>query len=37
MNLVHIVSGKGIDHLPELPKDEVAVALVERIADALNA
>lgn len=36
-NLVHIVSAKGIDHLPELPKDEVAVALVERIADALNA
>ena len=37
MNLVHIVSAKGVDHLPELPKDEVAVALVERIADALNA
>ncbi len=37
MNLVHIVSSKGVDHLPELPKDEVAVALVERIADALNA
>lgn len=36
MNLVHIVSAKGVDHLPELPKDEVAVALVERIADALN-
>lgn len=36
MNLVHIVSSKGVDHLPELPKDEVAVALVERIADALN-
>ncbi len=36
-NLVHIVSGKGVDHLPELPKDEVAAALVERIADALNA
>jgi len=37
INRVHIVTGKGIDHLPELPKDEVAVALVERIADALNA
>ncbi len=37
VNLVHIVSSKGVDHLPELPKDEVADALVERIADALNA
>ncbi len=36
VNLVHIVSSKGVDHLPELPKDEVADALVERIADALN-
>ncbi len=37
VNLVHIVSDKGVDHLPELPKDAVADALVERIADALNA
>ncbi|MEY4472719.1 MAG: hypothetical protein RL671_1023 [Pseudomonadota bacterium] len=36
VNLVHIVSSKGVDHLPELPKDQVADALVERIADALN-
>lgn len=36
VNLVHIVSSKGVDHLPELPKDEVAAALVERIANALN-
>lgn len=37
LNLVHIVSDRGVDHLPELPKDAVADALVERIADALNA
>ena len=35
-NRVHIVSSAGVDHLPELPKDAVAVALVERIANALN-
>lgn len=35
-NRVHIVSAAGIDHLPELPKDEVATALIERIAHALN-
>jgi phosphopantothenoylcysteine decarboxylase/phosphopantothenate--cysteine ligase len=37
VNRVHIVSAEGVDHLPELPKDEVANALVERIANALNA
>lgn len=36
-NRVHIVSSTGVDHLPELPKDAVAAALVERIANALNA
>ena len=35
-NRVHIVSAAGIDHLPELPKAEVAAALIERIAHALN-
>ncbi len=35
VNLVHIVSAKGVDTLPEMPKDEVARMLVERIADAL--
>lgn len=33
-NAVHIVSDKGVESLPEMPKDEVAAALVERIADA---
>lgn len=34
-NRVHIVSAQGVDDLPELPKDAVADALVERIANAL--
>ena len=34
-NLVHIVTAKSVDSLPEMPKDAVARALVERIADAL--
>lgn len=34
-NAVHIVSDKGVESLPEMPKDDVAAALVERIADAL--
>ena len=34
-NAVHIVTGKGVESLPEMPKDDVARALVERIADAL--
>lgn len=36
VNAVHIVTGSGVEHLPELPKDEVAAALVERIANALD-
>ncbi len=36
LNAVHIVTGTGVEHLPELPKDEVAAALVERIANAIN-
>jgi phosphopantothenoylcysteine decarboxylase / phosphopantothenate---cysteine ligase len=35
LNLVHIVSSKGVDTLPEMPKEEVARMLVARIADAL--
>lgn len=35
MNLVHIVTAKTVDELPEMPKEGVAQALVERIADAL--
>lgn len=34
-NAVHIVREGGVDSLPEMPKGEVARALVERIADAL--
>ncbi len=34
-NAVHIVTGQGVESLPEMPKDQVAMALMERIADAL--
>lgn len=34
-NTVHIVTAEGVEHLPEMPKDMVAMALVERIANAL--
>jgi phosphopantothenoylcysteine decarboxylase/phosphopantothenate--cysteine ligase len=34
-NAVHIVTAKNVESLPEMPKDDVARALVERIADAL--
>jgi phosphopantothenoylcysteine decarboxylase/phosphopantothenate--cysteine ligase len=34
-NTVHIVTSKGVESLPELPKDQVARALIERIADEL--
>ena len=34
-NRVHIVSGAGVENLPEMAKEDVARALVERIADAL--
>ena len=34
-NTVHIVTAKGVESLPELPKDLVARALIERIADEL--
>ena len=35
-NTVHIVTRDGVEDLPEMSKDDVAAALVERIADALN-
>ncbi len=35
INRVHIVSAKGVEDLPEMPKDQVARALMERIADEL--
>ena len=34
-NRVHIVTANGVESLPELPKDQVGTALVERIARAL--
>jgi len=34
-NTVHIVTADGVEHLPEMPKDQVAMAIVERIANAL--
>ena len=33
VNAVHIVTAKTVEALPEMPKDQVAAALVERIAD----
>lgn len=35
-NRVHIVTEKKVEHLDEMPKDEVARAIVERIANALK-
>ena len=35
-NAVHIVTGDGIEDLSEMPKNEVAMALAERIAQALD-
>ena len=35
-NTVHVVTGEGVDSWQELPKEEVARQLVEKIADALN-
>jgi phosphopantothenoylcysteine decarboxylase/phosphopantothenate--cysteine ligase len=34
-NTVHIVTGKGVEHLPEMPKEDVAAALIERIVNAI--
>ncbi|WP_296677050.1 phosphopantothenate--cysteine ligase family flavoprotein [Novosphingobium sp.] len=36
VNAVHIITETGVESLPEMAKDAVAAALVERIADALN-
>ena len=35
-NAVHIVTGEGVEDLPEMPKNEVAMALAERMAVALD-
>ncbi len=34
-NTVHIITGDGIESLPEMPKNQVALALMEKLADAL--
>jgi len=34
-NTVHIVTATGVEDLPEMPKDQVAMAIVERIAHEL--
>jgi phosphopantothenoylcysteine decarboxylase/phosphopantothenate--cysteine ligase len=34
-NAVHIVTADGVESLPEMPKDQVAEALIERIVNAL--
>ena len=36
LNMVHIVSAKGIEDLPEMPKDQVARTIMQRIADELG-
>lgn len=36
MNAVHIVSAQGVESLPEMPKDAVAHAIAQRIADAFD-
>jgi phosphopantothenoylcysteine decarboxylase / phosphopantothenate---cysteine ligase len=36
-NAVHIVTGEGVEDLPEMPKEQVALALTEKIAAALDA
>ncbi len=35
-NTVHIVTSKGVESLPEMPKEDVGRALVEKIAASLN-
>ena len=35
-NAIHIVTGEGVEDLPEMPKKEVAMVLAERIAEALD-
>ncbi|ANY21428.1 Coenzyme A biosynthesis bifunctional protein CoaBC [Tsuneonella dongtanensis] len=35
-NAVHIVTGEGVEDLPEMPKEQVALALAEKMAVALD-
>jgi phosphopantothenoylcysteine decarboxylase / phosphopantothenate---cysteine ligase len=34
-NTVHIVTGEGVESLDKMPKNQVALALMEKLADAL--
>ncbi|MCX7864838.1 MAG: bifunctional phosphopantothenoylcysteine decarboxylase/phosphopantothenate synthase [Novosphingobium sp.] len=36
VNAIHIITARDVESLPEMPKDEVARILVERMADAIN-
>jgi phosphopantothenoylcysteine decarboxylase / phosphopantothenate---cysteine ligase len=36
VNAVHIIRASGVESLSEMPKSDVARAIVERIADALK-
>ena len=36
-NAVHIISGDGVESLKEMPKGEVAMAIMSRVADTLLA
>ena len=36
LNRVHIVHEGGVEHLEEMPKDQVAQALIARIAEQLE-
>ena len=36
-NAVHIISGDGVESLKEMPKGEVAMAIMSRVADTLIA
>lgn len=36
VNAVHIVTGEGVEDLPEMPKEQVALELAERMAKALD-
>ena len=35
-NAVHIVTGEGVEDLPEMPKEQVALAIAEKMALALD-
>ncbi len=35
-NIVHIVTSRGVEDFPEMPKEDVARTLIEKVANALN-